>query len=403
MPGRKRFSRGSMKNWQPRIPLAEQLLIGALSEIPGPRVLCTTVGRGHLAWAAAAAGRQVRCCVLDQFVAELIRLEGEPVASTAPTDDRAGKSKRPRSERKALAHAWQEEDETGPVRPTARDVQAAGGALEIVCEADLGGQDYDAVLMPVDTRLETELTRELLQEACFVLREGGRFLSAVGKPDDHWLNDELRKLYPKVTRLPSDTGVLYMATRGELPRKRKQFDAEYAFRDEGRLIYGKTRPGVFSHRSLDGGARALLKAMTVRPTDRVIDMGCGSGAVALAAALRAPQGSVLAIDAQARAIQCTQWGAERNEITNLQTLLCADGQLPDPGTFDLLAGNPPYFSDYRIAELFLQTALRSLKSGGCVWMVTKTPTWFEERMPQLFADVESVPVGSYHVISGHKG
>ena len=34
-------------------------------------------------------------------------------------------------------------------------------------------------------------------------------------------------------------------------------------------------------------------------------------------------------------------------------------------------GNPPYYSHYAIAELFLQTALKGLKPGGRVQIVTK--------------------------------
>ncbi len=42
-----------------------------------------------------------------------------------------------------------------------------------------------------------------------------------------------------------------------------------------------TRPGVFSHRELDNGARQLLDSVDVFPSADILDIGCGSGAVAM--------------------------------------------------------------------------------------------------------------------------
>jgi 16S rRNA (guanine1207-N2)-methyltransferase len=157
---------------------------------------------------------------------------------------------------------------------------------------------------------------------------------------------------------------------------------------------------VFNHRSLDAGARALLNTMHVREGDRVVDLGCGSGAVALAAAFRASSVSVVAVDSNARAVECTNRGAQLNGLTNVTAIQNADGDVPDPGTYDLALGNPPYFSDYRIAEIFLQGAQRALKPGARVLMVAKSPAWFEDRMPEIFENVQLIPHKQYTVVEG---
>ena len=64
----------------------------------------------------------------------------------------------------------------------------------------------------------------------------------------------------------------------------------------------------------DGGARALLKAAATKPADHVFEIGCGSGAVAIALAARVPEGRVYAVDSNARAVECTRLGAEANGL-----------------------------------------------------------------------------------------
>ncbi len=84
----------------------------------------------------------------------------------------------------------------------------------------------------------------------------------------------------------------------------------------------------------------------------------------------------------------------------MTAILDHEGKAPEPGTFDLALGNPPYYSDFRIAEIFLQGARRALKPGGRVLMVAKSHAWFDARMPELFDDVRSIPHKLYMVIEG---
>jgi 16S rRNA (guanine1207-N2)-methyltransferase len=87
-----------------------------------------------------------------------------------------------------------------------------------------------------------------------------------------------------------------------------------------------------------------------------------------------------------------------NQFQNVTAILNADGDAPGPGTFDLVLGNPPYYSDYRIAEVFLQGARRALKPGGKVMIVAKSHAWFETQMPELFDAVALHPHKQYTVV-----
>jgi 16S rRNA (guanine1207-N2)-methyltransferase len=108
------------------------------------------------------------------------------------------------------------------------------------------------------------------------------------------------------------------------------------------------------------------------------------------------------VDSNARAVQSLERGIAKNEAKVIEVVLDAEGQSPPSDQFDLALANPPYFSNYAIADLFLDTAHRALKTRAKVQVVTKTPNWFVERMPLWYSDVEVAECKAYWIVSGRK-
>ena len=344
-----------------KIPSSERLLIAALRKVRTPvrSALCTSLGRGQLAQEVSVrfADASVRCWFLDLYPADETRV--------------------------LLAEQ--------------------GSGVEVDCAADLPKGEFDLLALPCSRGGESELTRDLLQQGFERLKLGGTLLAAVDNPKDTWLQHEIEKLQKGVTRLPSRWGVSYRLVKKSPLKRVRDFSCEFVFRDGERLVKAVSRPGVFSHRQLDLGARALLEAMIVEAGIRVLDIGCGSGAVGLAAVLRADDVQVLGLDSNARAVECLQAGAELNGVADrVSVARDADGRAGEARSFDLVVGNPPYYSQYTIAELFLQTAKRALASGGRVLMVTKQSEWFAARMGQLFDSVVEREVRGYVVVSARQ-
>jgi len=336
-------------------PIQEQLLIDAVADLAGTRVLCTTLGRGQLAAAMAARPEaRVTCHFLDRFLADL----------------------------------------------TAKHAGAAC-PFEIACAAEIPTEEIDLVCFPTHSGGEAELTRDYLQCGHQALVEGGRMAVSTNNDKDSWLHEQLQSMFDKVTRIATKKqGTVYIGRKTKPLKKIKNFQCQFTFPDQGRAITVLSRPGVFSHRRLDDGARALLKVTEVRDRDKIIDMGCGSGAIGLALAARNEKATVTAIDSNARAIWCAERGAELNELKNYRAVLSANGSCDGEGTYDLFLGNPPYFANYRIAELFLQTATRLLKPGGEVMIVSKNIAWYKERMAELFDEIGFAVSGHYNIAGG---
>jgi 16S rRNA G1207 methylase RsmC len=289
------------------------------------------------------------------------------------------------------------------------DLHAAGAAnqccidgVEVQCGSDLEEAELDLVAIPVLRRGEAELTRELIQQAQEHLRLGGYLAVSVDNPKDQWLHDQMREQFDKVTCERTAKGSVYWARKSGQLKKKRDFSCQFVFRDEDqRFIQVVSRPGVFSHRRLDPGARQLINSAEIGPEDQVLEMGCGAGAVSLAAAFQT-SGNVYAVDSNARAVQCTERGAQLNQLANLQCILNADGQLELPTAIDLALANPPYFGNDRISQHFVDTCVAALRPGGALLVVTKQPSWYEEYFEPLLEDVLVFEASKYFIACGRK-
>jgi release factor glutamine methyltransferase len=79
------------------------------------------------------------------------------------------------------------------------------------------------------------------------------------------------------------------------------------------------------------------------PAD-VIDVGTGSGAVAIAVAHEKPTLKITAIDCSRQALSVARGNAERHGMTDRIIFQEADLSTLPPGPYDLIVSNPPYIS-----------------------------------------------------------
>src|SRR5207302_4179263 len=78
----------------------------------------------------------------------------------------------------------------------------------------------------------------------------------------------------------------------------------------------------------------------VRPADRVLDMGTGSGVSAILAARVSSR--VVAVDINPKAVYCASANAARNGVRDCITFLTSDVFETVEGEFDLIVFDPPF-------------------------------------------------------------
>jgi 16S rRNA G1207 methylase RsmC len=131
-----------------------------------------------------------------------------------------------------------------------------------------------------------------------------------------------------------------------------------------------TDRGVFSHGHVDTGTALLLRAAPApSPTGHLLDLGCGTGALALTMALRSPEAIVWAVDVNARARELTTANAARNGIGNIRVV--APDEVPDPTRFATIWSNPPIRIGKRALHQLLLTWLGRLDDDGAAVLVVQ--------------------------------
>ena len=100
-----------------------------------------------------------------------------------------------------------------------------------------------------------------------------------------------------------------------------------------------TDRGVFGYNRVDSGTKLLLlQAPSPSATGNLLDIGCGTGAIALTMARRSPAAMVWAVDVNERARTLCRDNAERNGIGNLR--VCAPDDVHSDVTFETIWSNP---------------------------------------------------------------
>ena len=275
-------------------------------------------------------------------------------------------------------------------------------SIESHLSADLPQGDYDWVCLPVAHSEDAMLSGELLRQAFGALRPRGKLLAATDNRRDRWLHDRVRDVFGDVTIYRRDRkGTVYVARRppGKTLRTRR-FGRQFTGRVFDKIVELESRPGVFSHGRVDDGAMSLADVAELGPSSRVLEMGCGSGALGTAAALAAPSGCSVLVDSNVRAVKAAQANLVRNGAPpNSLVCLSHDFECFANNTFDVVLANPPYFGDYRIIELFTREARRLLTPSGVYYCVTKLEEKSREICEQHFTRCTTTARRDYTVFT----
>ncbi len=139
----------------------------------------------------------------------------------------------------------------------------------------------------------------------------------------------------------------------------------------GELLTVETDQGVFASRGLDPGTALLIEVLDPAPRDRILDLGCGWGAIGLAAAKASPEAHVILTDVNQRALRLARRNLTRNAVRNAEVRA---GSLFAPiagERFDLVLTHPPYHVGREMLLQLLDQTPDHLEPQGRLLMVGK--------------------------------
>lgn len=174
---------------------------------------------------------------------------------------------------------------------------------------------------------------------------------------------------PKNTPPSDSTNQHYFSESPKSISRRTEFGLPGT--DAGLIL--STDSGIFSQHGLDKGTSVFLEVMAkhdspaISPGSFLLDLGCGSGAIAHSLAQRYPHCTVYAVDTNERARAICGENATRNGLTNI---IVASPESIDPTIcFAAIWSNPPIRIGKTALHELLQSWFSRLNSDGVAYLV----------------------------------
>lgn len=160
--------------------------------------------------------------------------------------------------------------------------------------------------------------------------------------------------------------------------------------------------GVFSKRGVDFGSRLLIEAFQFPDRDgRILDIGCGYGAIGLALAKEQPSRVTVLVDINKRAVDLARKNARINHIDNtvvFQSDLCRQVKGSD---FAVMVSNPPVRAGKPLLYRLFHEACGRLQAGGEFWVVIRKQQGAASafnKLAELFSEVSVVKKKKGYVV-----
>jgi 16S rRNA (guanine1207-N2)-methyltransferase len=163
---------------------------------------------------------------------------------------------------------------------------------------------------------------------------------------------------------------------------------------QGHAFTMYTRPGVFSWEHLDEATDVLSGLIAIAPGARVLDLGCGAGALGAVAALASRTGAVCLVDADHEATRCAARTLQSAGATNARVMASDVAAAVADERFDVVVANPPFHvgthTNLDVPRQFIHDAFDVLEPGGRLLLVANRTLPYEGMLKERFGSSRSV-------------
>lgn len=151
-------------------------------------------------------------------------------------------------------------------------------------------------------------------------------------------------------------------------------------------------PGVFNHGSLDLGTKILLDNLPEIKKGRLLDFGCGAGAIGCYLGLKSRESEIVMSDVSALAVYCSKVSAKLNNLD--VTVVASNGLMDVQGKYSAVFTNPPFHTgiqtDYSVTENFIAQLKGYLSNSGSLTLVANKFLRYSELLEQRFGAVSEL-------------
>ena len=176
----------------------------------------------------------------------------------------------------------------------------------------------------------------------------------------------------------------------------RRFTADFA----GKTLTFETDAGVFSREHLDPGTILLAKSVPDTLAGRVLDVGCGWGALSILLYARNPKFTFTLCDINERALDLCRKNLAHNGMTG--DVLQSDGLANITGTFDVIVTNPPIRAGKAVIYKMFDDSGKHLTPDGSLFLVIRKQQGAPSALKYLktrFEKAETIARESgYHII-----
>jgi 16S rRNA (guanine1207-N2)-methyltransferase len=209
----------------------------------------------------------------------------------------------------------------------------------------------------------------------------------------------LKNCFSQVSKSDSARHCTLFCAQGALPLddfRPGDYEEHWQVEVFGQALEMVSLPGSFAHGRLDRGTRELLTVLRgIRPEGRVLDFGCGSGAIGLALLKRDPGIELTLLDTSSSALESARRSMQANGLEAL--LLPSDGLDGVTQAQDWIISNPPFHkgvgTDFGIVRRFFEQSNRILAKNGKMLLVCNRHLPYEAWLEQHFYGMQSLYSG----------
>lgn len=179
-----------------------------------------------------------------------------------------------------------------------------------------------------------------------------------------------------------------------------------SFDIKGKSFNFETEDALFSKKDLDQGTRFLLETIKIDSFRSLLDFGCGWGPIGIISSVFNPEGNVVMVDNNPRAIQTADTNIKKMGLSERITTITTDSIRDNvKNEFDLVLSNPPFHTKTNELIGIFKQIKEKMKKGASIYLVVENAykNKFEDVLINSFGSYKlENSNGSYWIISSQK-